>query len=99
MCGLCGSFTHGHWSDGVSSTTATPSAERTRRAAVANAALAPYGLALKPWAGRFVLSSRTGKAAVVDGFGDLWPAAERLAGRPCDPLDEAVLARLEQGGA
>ena len=91
MCGLCGSFAHGHWSDGVASTAATPSAERTRRAAVANAALGPYGLALKPWAGRFVLSSRTGKAAVVDGFGDLWPARE--------PLDEAVLARLEQGGA
>ncbi|MFC3694083.1 hypothetical protein [Chenggangzhangella methanolivorans] len=97
MCGLCGSFAHGHWSDGVASNAQTPTAERARRAAVANAALAPFGLTLKSWGGRYVLSSRTGKAAVVEGFGDLWPAAEKLGGRSCDPLDATVLARLELG--
>jgi hypothetical protein len=33
--------------------------------------------------------------AVVDNFGALWPEAERLSGRPCDPLDPAVIAALE----
>ncbi|MDR4306016.1 hypothetical protein IHQ68_05200 [Chelatococcus sambhunathii] len=98
MCGLCGSFAHGHWSDGVASASATPAAERARRASVANAALAPYGLALKPWGTRYVLASRTGRQSVVDGFGNLWPAAERMLGRACDPLDEAVIARLERSG-
>ena len=29
-------------------------------------------------------------------IGALWPAAEKLAGRACDPLDEALLDRIEQ---
>lgn len=96
MCGLCGSFAHGHWSDGVASASATPAAERARRADVANEALGSYGLSLRTWGGRYVLSSRTGRQTVVDGFGDLWPAAERILGRACDPLDEAVISRLEK---
>jgi len=35
---------------------------------------------------------------VVDHFGALWPAAERLAGRPCDPLDPEVIAAVEEMG-
>lgn len=97
MCGLCGSFAHGHWTDGAAAPAATPTAERGRRAAVANEALEAYGLSLRPWGGRYVLAARTGRGAVVDGFGDLWPAAERMLGRACDPLDEAVIARLERG--
>lgn len=96
MCGLCGSFAHGHWSDAIGPGAATPAAERARRAAAANAALAPYGLSLRDWGGRFVLSSRTGRSEIVEGFGALWPAAERLSGRACDPLDEVVIARLER---
>jgi hypothetical protein len=97
MCGLCGSFAAAHWSDGAPAEGTTPTADRIRRAAVANEILGVYGLSLRQWAGRYTLSSRTGRSAVVDGFGALWPAAERLSGRACDPLDEAFLARLEQG--
>ncbi|MFE1597527.1 hypothetical protein [Methylobacterium sp. ID0610] len=70
-------------------------AERRARAAAANRVLGLYGLRLTAWADRFTLASRTGRTAMVAHFGDLWPAAERLAGRPCDPLDPAVIARLE----
>jgi hypothetical protein len=95
MCGLCGSFAHGHWNDGVADAARTPTAERMRRSAGANEVLALYGLTLREWAGRFTLTSRTGRASVIDGFGGLWPAAERLSGRLCDPLDEDLLRRLE----
>lgn len=97
MCGLCGSFAHGHWSDGLATTSVTPTTDRVRRARVANEALGAYGLTLKEWAGRYTLTSRTGRAAVIDGFGDLWATAERLSGRTCDPLDEALLRRMEDG--
>ena len=95
MCGLCGAFgAPDHWSDGVARS-GPPQAERRARAAAANRVLGLYGLRLAPWADRYTLSGRTGRSAVVDHLGALWPAAERLAGRPCDPLDPAVIAALE----
>ncbi|WP_407525071.1 hypothetical protein [Methylobacterium oryzisoli] len=96
MCGLCGALGAGpHWSDPMGGR--TPQAERQARAAAANRVLGLYGLRLAPWADRFTLTGRTGRAAVVAHLGALWPEAERLAGRPCDPLDPAVIARLEGG--
>ncbi|UHC18621.1 hypothetical protein LRS73_12660 [Methylobacterium currus] len=97
MCGLCGAFgAPDHWSDGVRS--GTPQAERRARAAAANRVLGLYGLRLAAWADRYTLSGRTGRSAVVDHLGALWPAAERLSGRPCDPLDPVVIAALEGQG-
>jgi hypothetical protein len=57
--------------------------------------LALYGLRLSEWGGRFILTTRTGKSAVVEHFGTLWQEAERLLGRPCDPLDPGILDRLQ----
>jgi hypothetical protein len=95
MCALCGAFgIVEHWSDDTGERSL--GAARQHRAAVANRFLAPYGLALAGWANRFTLLSRTGGSVVIDNFGALWPAAEKLAGRPCDPLDEGVVARLER---
>jgi hypothetical protein len=42
-----------------------------------------------------VLSTATGKTEIVDNLTHLWTAAERLIGRPCDPLDPALVRRLE----
>jgi hypothetical protein len=96
MCGLCGTFgAADHWADGLAAGASSPSAERRRRAAVANRILGCYGLKLTEWANRFTLVSRTGKAAVVDNFGSLWIEAEKISGRSCDPLDPAVIARME----
>ena len=97
MCGLCGAFgAPDHWGDGGRS--GTPQAERRARADAANRVLGLYGLRLAAWADRYTLSGRTGRSAVVDHLGALWPAAERLAGRACDPLDPAVIAALEARG-
>jgi hypothetical protein len=94
MCALCGAFGIAeHWSD---ETGGRPTAAASQhRVAVANRFLAPYGLTLAEWADRFTLTSNTGGSLVVDNFGALWPAAEKLAGRVCDPLDDRMMARLE----
>jgi hypothetical protein len=95
MCGLCGTFgVAEHWTDGSSG--ATSSADRQHRLAVANRFLAIYGLKLADWSGRFTLTSQTGGTAIIDHFGALWPAAERLTGQPCDPLDLELIGALNR---
>jgi hypothetical protein len=92
MCGLCGVFgVAEHWTNGSGD-----SAEIQHRVAVGNAVLSVFGLRLADWSGRYTLSGPTGGSAVVDNFGNLWLAAERLAGRPCDPLDPNVIEIVEQ---
>ena len=93
MCGLCGVFgVAEHWADGSGNSRA----EGQHRVAVGNDVLAVFGLRLAEWQGRYTLTGPTGGSAVVDNFGSLWPAAERLAGRSLDPLDLKVLAAVEK---
>lgn len=96
MCGLCGIFgLEAHWTDDPGASPVSRRADRAHRARVANTVLGLFGLKLSAWADRFTLSGRTGKSAVVDHLGAVWPVAEKLAGRPCDPLDPAVIERME----
>jgi hypothetical protein len=93
MCGLCGAFgVAEHWSDGSSASRA----EGQHRVAVGNDVLAVFGLKLAEWAGRYTLTGPTGGSEVVDNFGSLWPAAEKLAARSCDPLDPSVIHAIEK---
>lgn len=105
MCSLCGVLGgNEHWTDAV----ARPGVytrnveridrrrERARRVAAANRILAAFGMSLSDWQGTsFVIATRTGKSEVIEDLGHLWPAAERLSGRLCDPLDPALIARME----
>ncbi len=105
MCSLCGVLGgNEHWADAV----ARPGVftrnveridrrrERARRIAAANRILSAYALTLSDWQGSsYVLASRTGKTEVIEDIGHLWPAAERMIGRPCDPLDPELIARIE----
>ncbi|AOF93075.1 hypothetical protein [Sinorhizobium sp. RAC02] len=105
MCSLCGVLGgNEHWTDAV----ARPGVftrnverldrrrERARRVTVANRTLAAFGMSLSDWQGSsFVLSTQTGKSEVIEDLGHLWPAAERLSGRLCDPLDPLLIARME----
>jgi len=105
VCALCGVLGGaGHWTDqvhrpGLYAAAADPAERRRGRAlrvAAARHVLAHYRLGLADWQGSaFVLSTATGKSEIVDDLGHLWPAAERLLGRPCDPLDPDLLERLE----
>ncbi len=99
MCGLCGVLSQAdHWSSGPAKgmgQAARPEADRQLQAFVASETLSLFGLKLESWGGRFILKGRTGKSAVIDHLGALWVVAERLLGYPCDPLDPAILGRLE----
>ncbi|MEX0853801.1 MAG: hypothetical protein WD036_11050 [Bauldia sp.] len=57
--------------------------------------MAAYGLSLSDWAGRYILTTRTGASKIIDNFGALWPEAERLTGRVCDPLDRDSINALD----
>ena len=107
MCSLCGVLGgSGHWTDaaarpGVFTRNTDPlqrRRERYNRVTGASRVLCYYGLTLSDWqSSSYVLSTATGKTELVDNLSHLWAAAEKLLGRPCDPLDPAFLERLEAG--
>lgn len=103
MCSLCGTLgAEDHWTD-VAGRAAfagragalTRRQERQRRAALANRVLRHYGLRLEDFEGQsWVLRGPTGRTELVPSLVGLWGAAERLAGRPCDPLDAALIETI-----
>jgi hypothetical protein len=106
MCALCGVLGGTeHWTDAVvrpgvctrNTGAAAMRRERMNRVAAANRVLSCYRMNLADWQGSvFVLSTATGKTEIVDNLGHLWMAAERLLGRPCDPLDEELIVLMER---
>ena len=108
MCALCGVLGGGgDWTEAAARPGVfTPNVgslqrrrERINRVACAQRVLGFYGLTLSDWqASSFVLSTLTGKTEIVDNLTHLWAAAEKLTGRPCDPLDPRLIERLEAGG-
>jgi hypothetical protein len=109
MCSLCGVLGgQGHWADPASNPEAfedrgethTWHRERQQRARLTNRILKYYGLKVSDWSGHaFILRSMTGQTAIVDNLAELWPAAERLSGRVCDPLNPELLRLLAQDAA
>jgi hypothetical protein len=106
MCGLCGVLgAEAHWTDAAAPPEAVggqaqPSRRRERfaRIELANSILRHYRLKLGDFEGKsYVLRSATGRQELVPHLPGMWAAAERLAGRPCDPLDPALIAALEDG--
>jgi len=105
MCALCGVLGGSdHWADAAPRpgvfTRNTDSLQRRRerdsRVRAANRVLAPYRMQLADWQGAsFVLSTATGKSEIAGDLGQIWAAAERLRGAPCDPLDPVLLTQLE----
>jgi hypothetical protein len=72
--------------------------DRLHRAKVANEVLRHYGLKVNDWAGsKYVLRDGKGRSELIHDLGSLWPAAQKLAGRPLDPLDPALQAALSVG--
>jgi hypothetical protein len=107
MCALCGVLGGpGHWTDAAhrpglfapSVDAQQRRRERAHRIACASRILKHYGLTLSDWqASSYVLSTATGKTELVENLGHLWSAAEKLLGRPCDPLDPDLIVRLDDG--
>ena len=106
MCGLCGVLgAETHWSDASASPVTfagrrrpqSARQERFARIALANRVLGHYHLRLSDFEGRsYVLRSATGRQEVVPDLRTVWAAAERLAGRACDPLDPALVQALRR---
>jgi hypothetical protein len=90
MCALCGALLNEHWAELEGGRRA-----RVFRVRLVNRVLPHFGLRLDDWGGRtYVLRDRKGRSVVVGDLGSLWLEAERLAGRPLDPLDPALVAAL-----
>jgi hypothetical protein len=94
MCALCGVLMKSHWAE-----RGTGRRERVFRVRLLNRVLAHFGLALDDWGGSvYVLRDRKGQAIVVEDIGMLWTAAERMLGRPLDPLDPGLVHDLKAAG-
>ena len=113
MCVLCGrDFVSGaHWTDRHVEDKARISGrdpveyqrdrcrDRINRAAIVNKVLRQYGLQVRDWSGsKYLLRDGKGRTEIVQDLGALWPAAQRLAGRPLDPLDPTLHALLARRG-
>ena len=69
--------------------------DRAHRVALTNEILRHYGLKLDDWGGsKYFLRDGKGRSELVQDLGALWPAAEKLVGRPLDPLDPDLHAAL-----
>jgi|GraSoiStandDraft_55_1057291.scaffolds.fasta_scaffold91128_2 hypothetical protein len=111
MCVLCGAFiTEVHWTErrllasrvgGDGMDEMERRRERLRRAKIVNRVLAHDGLSFHDdWsATTYVVADRKGASELVQSLGQLWAAAERLTGRPLDPLDLALIESLERDPA
>jgi hypothetical protein len=106
MCGLCGVLgAAAHWTDAPAQSETLPGSalpptrrqERYGRIALANRILRHYGLKLSDFQGQsYLLRSATGRQALVPDIVGIWAAAEKLAGRSCDPLEPNLIAALER---
>ncbi len=115
MCILCGEFvTRIHWTEKHAEDRARASIdarakdenrrnrrrERTRRTAITNKVLRHYGLKVSDWGGtKYVLRDGKGRSELVQDLGSMWPVAQRLTGRPLDPLDPALQAALREASS
>ena len=90
MCVLCNVLATEHWAEQNGGRRG-----RVMRVRLLNRVLGFYGLRLDDWSGRvWVVRDRKGRSAGVGDLGSLWVEAERLAGRPLDPLDPDLLTAL-----
>ncbi len=89
MCNACGHPARpGHWMDAGLATATDRSRALHARAALLTRVLAPLGVKAHAGAAGLVLRHVTGRSLVLADAGEVWPAVERLAGRPFDPLGD-----------
>ena len=90
MCNACGFPARaGHWTDAGLVTPRDRLRARLRRATILARVLRPYGLTAHDdgVSDGIILSTLSGASEIVMRPEDLWPTAERLAGRPIDVLN------------
>ena len=106
MCAFCSLLSGGapHWSETTTDAAQKDDArsthdhhlDRARRAHVMNQVLAHYGCSIASWgSGQLILRSTRGKTVMVDALPQVWAVVEGMSHQPTDPLDKALLDRLE----
>jgi hypothetical protein len=99
MCILCYTLTgEEHWSDARVGAESSAGVRARRRVLLAQI-MAAHGLDYSDdtTGVTSLLSDRKGNVKVARGLGEIWAAGEQLAKRPLDPLEPALLARLNRG--
>ncbi len=94
MCNACGNpAVPGHWTEAGAATPSDRLRARFHRAGLLDKVLRPYGLTA--YDGGVVpgiqLSTLSGNQSIVPDLSAVWAEAERLLGRPIDPLDPVFL--------
>ena len=103
MCGACGLLVGGSdWADGSAEHRGGAAGhsrlvERQRRIALVNRLLAAAGVRLSEQGRHFIVRGATGRTQLVTDLAHVWVMADRLGRHPVDPLDDALLARLDRG--
>ncbi len=89
MCANCGfPAAPGHWTEAGADTSSDRLQARFRRAALLRAVLRGHGLTahddgVTPG---ITLATQTGRHEIAQDLAEVWEIAERLSGRPVDPL-------------
>lgn len=98
MCASCGfPAAPGHWTDAGAADPAQRLRNRFRRAQVLKSVLRAYGLTAHD-GGQvpgIQIGTLSGSQAIALDLAEVWEVAERLCGKPVDPLDP----RFTGGGA
>jgi hypothetical protein len=95
MCSLCGfPDAAGDWMDAGAISVVDKLDARLRRARVLRRVLSAYGVEARDGGlpARIQLAGKSGKVMAVREFGEVWPAAELMAGVAVDPLDPRFTA-------
>jgi hypothetical protein len=98
VCILCYGLTgEEHWTDARVGQEPRVSV-RARRRRMLTQILAAHGIDYSddPSGVTALISDRKGSIKVVRSLGDVWDAAETLAGLPLDPLEPALLSRISR---
>jgi hypothetical protein len=94
MCANCGfPAAQGHWTDAGAGSAFDRIRGRLQRAHILASVLTSYDLTVYDdgSGSGFTLASRTGHQVVVNTLSELWEVAERIIGRPVDPLDSCFV--------
>ena len=105
MCSLCAALGGSrYWTDAAGDSAFETGGrkislgeERSRRVALLNTILAFYDLSISDWGGNsYVLQNAQGRTLNMYNLAGIWADVDRMAERPCDPLDPALIARIAQ---
>jgi hypothetical protein len=74
--------------------------DRAERVRLFNLILKRNGLSLQDWEGSsYILRDAKGRSVVINNLAQVWAEAERLLGRPIDPLDPDLVSAVQRQSA